>query len=140
MQSILIIDDSDEYREIAREVLSIAGFSVFDAPSPKDAFELLMGTPVDLILCDLHMPFSADQDAKNFVQGSEMGFRTVKELAWALPSTPIVVLSASSPADLTRLGKFLSPIPAFSKPLRHQDLVTLVQRVLGAESREVHLH
>ncbi len=57
-KSVLIIDDSDTIREqISRTLAQAALFDhIHQAGDGIEAFKLLLGTRVDLILCDLEMP------------------------------------------------------------------------------------
>jgi len=57
-KTILIIDDSETVRaQIVRELQSASLCDrIYQAGDGIEAFKLLMGTPVDLILCDLEMP------------------------------------------------------------------------------------
>lgn len=56
--SILIIDDSDTIRE--QIIQTLMRFGVFDryleAGDGIEAFKTLLGSPIDLVLCDLEMP------------------------------------------------------------------------------------
>lgn len=55
-KTILVIDDSASIRALMRLVLEQAGHQVFEASDGEDAYELLDGRTLDLILCDLAMP------------------------------------------------------------------------------------
>lgn len=57
-KTILIIDDSESVRtQIAHELKSAALCElILQAGDGIEAFKLLLGTPIDLILCDLEMP------------------------------------------------------------------------------------
>jgi CheY-like chemotaxis protein len=54
-ETILLVDDDDDFIEINRCVLSAAGFSVLSAGGPREALELLARTPADLVVSDLMM-------------------------------------------------------------------------------------
>ena len=55
-RNILVIDDSAAIRALMRLVLEQAGHQVLEAHDGEDAYEMLDGRPLDLILCDLAMP------------------------------------------------------------------------------------
>lgn len=56
-ERVLIVDDSDEVREIiASLVLEPAGYSVLTANNGADGFRLLMETRPDLLILDEQMP------------------------------------------------------------------------------------
>lgn len=126
MKTILLIDDCDDFREMTRCVLLDAGFDVLDAPTPSDAFPILKKEKCDLIICDLHMPFCSGKEKEDYVVSFEVGLRTIKELRTAIPNTPIIALSSIGEGDIMRLGKFLDPTPAFSKPRTPGELLDLI--------------
>jgi len=53
---ILLVDDIEMNRDVAKWVLEAHGCQVFEAASGEAALEILEQTKVDLILMDLHMP------------------------------------------------------------------------------------
>ena len=56
MPQILVVDDSEEFRHMLRNVLEGAGYGVQDAPNGKAALQLYRQQPSDLIITDLVMP------------------------------------------------------------------------------------
>ena len=104
MKHILLIDDCEDFRTTSTQVLSHAGYLVSTVATPKEAFLFLKDDSVDLIVCDLHMPFTLGDDAKEYLTSSEVGFRTAKELNWALPQVPLIVLSSFPQIDLLRFS------------------------------------
>ena len=138
MKSILIIDDSDDFRETVMTVLDDAGYDVCEASCPKEALRILEQEDFDLILCDLHMPFSDGPDAAEYITSSEVGLRTIQELAAVFPETPIVAISSTPKQYLRRLAKYLDPVPTFPKPIHSQDVLTLVSSLAEIEhSQEI---
>ena len=57
-ETVLLVEDDDQVRDLAREVLEMNGYTVFDAPGPDeamDASEQHSGA-IDLMLTDIVMP------------------------------------------------------------------------------------
>ena len=54
--TILIIDDSKEYRENIEEILQLANYNILCAGNGKQGIELARNHKPDLILCDINMP------------------------------------------------------------------------------------
>ncbi|GIW66738.1 MAG: hypothetical protein KatS3mg095_0636 [Candidatus Parcubacteria bacterium] len=54
--TILIIDDSDEFREILKIKLTLEKFEIIEAKNGNEALELLKTQKPDIILLDLLMP------------------------------------------------------------------------------------
>ena len=57
LPTILVVDDEEPIRQLARRVLEGAGYDVTEASSGLDAIALLAGAaPLDLLMADLDMP------------------------------------------------------------------------------------
>lgn len=53
---ILLVEDVEDNRELAREVLEAAGFEVVEAADGLEALQRISESPIDLILLDLALP------------------------------------------------------------------------------------
>lgn len=134
MKTVLLIDDSDDFRDAAASVLQDAGYDTHEATCPKDALKILDQENFDIILCDLHMPFSTGPDSADYITSSEVGLRTIQELAAIYPNTPIVAISSTPKQYLQRLAKYIDPVPTFPKPLHMQDMLNLVDSLAELHS------
>ena len=84
---VLIVDDSDKNRKLAREVLRAAGFGTLEAARGDEAIAVAAKRRPDLILLDLRLPDMDGTDvARKLRDGPETG------------RIPIVALSASPSA------------------------------------------
>ena len=108
--TVLVADDDSDARELIALVLPPAGFEVVGrARDGDEAVSLTMETRPDLVLLDLNMPGVG-------------GAAAAERIAEAVPTTKIVMLSASSEGDSPRaddlpprvLG-FVSKEPPFAK-------------------------
>lgn len=131
MKKILIIDDNADFRDVVSNLLVDEGYEVWEAECPHDAYSILMGEEMDLIICDLHMPFTTGLDMEDFKISFEVGAKTVKELAWVYPDKPVIALSAAAPSDLKRISSTLEPVKAYSKPTKPADLLHIVDYALN---------
>lgn len=52
-ETILVVDDERDVREIVRAALGDSGYGVFEASTGRRMMEILKGVPVDLVLLDL---------------------------------------------------------------------------------------
>ncbi|HSF27260.1 MAG TPA: response regulator [Actinomycetes bacterium] len=97
---ILIVDDHDGFRAVARAMLQAEGFEVVgeasDGGSAMSAAALLQP---NIVLLDVHLP---DRD----------GFAVSEELA-ALPAPPVVVLISSRELGDVRKRVEASPVAGF---------------------------
>ena len=130
MKTILLIDDDPGFIEITAEVLSSAGYEIIPTYSPSEAFPVLMDELADLVICDLHMPFTMGDKQNDYKYSYEVGIRTIKEIYWAVPHLPIIALTSAPIHDLSRIATMIDPIPAYSKPASARKLVDLVYSVL----------
>src|SRR5258706_1284852 len=89
MQRILIIDDDNTTRCLARYFLEEAGYHVTDTESGELALRMLETEPVDLIITDLMMP------AKD-------GLQTILEIQRLPRKFKIIAMSSGSPTKVTR--------------------------------------
>jgi DNA-binding response OmpR family regulator len=53
---VLVVDDQEDIREMARLVLAGAGYDVVTVPSGREALRLTRTEPFDLVLLDINMP------------------------------------------------------------------------------------
>ena len=85
---VLVVEDNDVNRMIAREVLLSLGLSVLEASDGVQALELLELQPVDLVLMDCQMPvmdgYAATQEIRK------------REARLGLPRLPVLALTANA--------------------------------------------
>ena len=86
--SVLVVEDNDVNRMIAREVLQSLGLSVIEAGDGRQALEKLLEHRVDLVLMDCQMPvmdgYAAAQEIRR------------REIQLGLPRTPVLALTADA--------------------------------------------
>jgi two-component system, chemotaxis family, chemotaxis protein CheY len=116
--TVLVVDDSPSVRQLTRMMLEQAGFAVLEACDGEDAYELLDGRPLGLILCDLAMP---RMDGLSFLRLLRHHPR--------YRSTPLVVLSTETRLDQRTAARVAGAQAFIPKPVRPADLVSTVQRL-----------
>jgi signal transduction histidine kinase/CheY-like chemotaxis protein len=88
MGRVLVVEDNDVNRMIAREVLLSLGLGVLEASDGVQALELLELQPVDLVLMDCQMPvmdgYAATQEIRK------------REARLGLPRLPVLALTANA--------------------------------------------
>ena len=121
--SILIIEDDVPSQTLARYLLEAAGHRTLAASDGVQGVALAMSEPVDLIMCDLHMPLMN-------------GFEVLKKLkstpAWN--RVPLIAVTASS-----MMGDRESILAAgfdgyISKPITPELFVGQLEAFLGSKA------
>ncbi|MEO8070946.1 MAG: ATP-binding protein [Acidobacteriota bacterium] len=88
--SVLVVDDDEDTRELARVVVSNAGAEPVIAGSAPEALQVLGARDVDVVLCDLAMPG---------IDGYELiGLIRSNEKSQARPRIPAIAVSAHAGA------------------------------------------
>ena len=121
-ESVLVVDDDDDIREILRSLLSRQGFRVITAADGGEALERLQaGERPGLILLDLMMPH---------VSGEEFRARQLAEPE--LAQIPVIVLSGAG-AIQEFAGKM--SVEVIPKPIELSLLMSTVRRFCSPGSR-----
>jgi two-component system, cell cycle response regulator DivK len=89
---VLIVDDNEKNRKLARDVLRAAGFRTLEAARGDEAIAVAAWSRPDVILLDLRLP---DMDGTDVARGLRGGAETGR--------IPVVALSASPEAGSDRL-------------------------------------
>jgi signal transduction histidine kinase len=85
---VLIVEDNDVNRMIAREAVTSLGLNVFEATDGSEALQFLERQPVDLVLMDCLMPVM-----DGYITAQEIRKR---EAELGMPRVPIVALTANA--------------------------------------------
>ena len=103
---VLVIDDEAEVRAAVRTMLEEEGHEVTDAANGVEAMRILLGAPVDLVVCDLFMP---DMD----------GLEVIRELRRNAPDVCVIAMSgggADGTIDLLPMARALGATGVLYKP------------------------
>ncbi len=122
-ETILLVDDEELVRLVARAVLSFRGYHIVEAVNGEDAVAKYEATPekFDLVLMDLHMPRMNGWDA--------MG--KIRELN---PKAKIILLSGGAMQDLPEDLKAKGAMAVLQKPFENIELVQLVRRIIDKDN------
>jgi PAS domain S-box-containing protein len=103
-QTILVVDDVKEQREIAAKILTQLGYSVETVSSGEKAFEYLESKPADLIVLDMIMLPGID------------GLETYKKIISKYPQQRAIIASGFSETDRVREAQRLGAGRYVKKP------------------------
>ncbi len=116
---ILIVDDSEDNRELLKVILNWAGYVIQTAASGEEALASVAEAPPDLVLLDLILPG---------LSGCEVAVQMK-----ANPDTegiPIIVISGRSDEATRRLALSTGAIDFITKPIARADLCQRVRSAL----------
>lgn len=117
--TVMVVDDSDDIRELVRTGLQIIGYRVVEAGNGREAVELAARTHPDLILMDLSMPVMD-------------GFEATRRLKANPESSAIPVVAVSAYSDAQNRHRALEAgcDECVSKPVDFTLLDGLVKKYL----------
>ncbi|HEX6576056.1 MAG TPA: PAS domain S-box protein [Gemmatimonadaceae bacterium] len=118
---ILVVEDQDEVRTVARRILTSNGYKVIEAANGHDALRVLQDTNfnVDLVLTDAVMPKMGGGDL-------------VRAVRMRQPDLPVVMVSGYTDLELVTHGARGLDVPFLAKPFRAVDLLKTVRAQLAA--------
>jgi CheY-like chemotaxis protein len=115
--SVLVVEDNDDVRELAEQVLEMEGYAVQSAASGEQALELLReGATVDLLFTDVVMP------------GGMSGLDLVDQVRTLRPGLPVLVTTGYMD-QLPESGRGES-LNILAKPYRQESLLERVRVAL----------
>jgi two-component system cell cycle sensor histidine kinase/response regulator CckA len=123
-ETILLVEDEDSVRKLARRVLESQGYTVLEAINGEDALRLAgdYGGVIDLLLSDVVMP--------------EMGGRLVAErLVSMRPETAVLFMSGYTDDEILRRGLLERGHRMLQKPFTATALAHEVRSTLDAKRR-----
>jgi CheY-like chemotaxis protein len=122
-ESILVVDDMPEQRQIATMMLEKLGYTVSTAANGLEAVDYVAENPVDLVLLDMIMDPGID------------GLETYQQIKSLHPDQKAVIASGFSETDRVKAAIELGVSEYVRKPYSLEKIGLSVRRVLGpAES------
>ena len=118
---VLLVEDEDAVRALARRILERQGYTVLDACNGRDALVVAArGGRIDLVLTDVVMP--------------EMNGRALAEaLAVARPSLPVLYMSGYTDDEIVRRGLLDTSNGLLQKPFTADSLARAVRSALAEQ-------
>jgi len=126
MAKILIIDDSEFFRNVYSHALTAKGFEVTLAPDGQAGLEKMLADPPQLIFLD-------------FVMSGMSGEETLREMQKheQLHGIPVVMLTSISAQIIGKDLLTISPLAGYLKKEQSSvdDVVTKAQEILGTSEK-----
>lgn len=115
-RTLLVVDDDEEIRTLAAELLVKAGFNAMTAYDGPSMFLILNAQPIDLVVLDLNLP-------------GEDGLSLCR-IARASRNIPIIMLTARGEAIDRVIGLEVGADDYITKPFEPREFVARVRSVL----------
>jgi two-component system, cell cycle sensor histidine kinase and response regulator CckA len=118
-ETILLVEDEDAVRELARTVLESHGYSVIEAVSAEEAQELAArrGAKIDLLLTDVVMPAMSGRDLARRISAQS-------------PQTRVLYMSGYTDNVIAEGGVLEAGMSFLQKPFSPRALAAKVREVL----------
>lgn len=121
---ILVVDDDESVRYMLQTKFLQAGYGVTVAASGSHAIQILQtAKKFNLIICDLKMQMKSGIEVIQFLRSANMDI-------------PVMILTAHPEREKVVAAAQLGVRDVIVKPIRHNDLLSLVRTKLGQEDPE----
>jgi len=117
-ESVLVVDDSPEQREIASDVLHRLGYEVATVATGEDAIEYLRHQPMDLLMLNMIMDPGID------------GLETYRRVLQFRPGQRAIIVSGFSETDRVVEARRLGAGAFLKKPYTAERLVSVIRSEL----------
>jgi len=118
-KTILVVDDSEPIRQAISYMVRGWGFNVLIGVDGNDALKHFNGTPIDLVITDLHMP---NIDGIGLIEE----VRKINEYS----RVPILVLTTESQVSIKMRAKQAGATGWIVKPFDADKLIRIIKKVL----------
>lgn len=116
---ILVVEDNEDIRENAAELLELFNYEVWKASNGQEALEMALQQPPDLILCDIIMPV---------MDGYEL-LKSIRKQP-SLSNSRFIFFTASCEKKEVELGMRLGADDYIMKPFSGDDLLDKIRTLL----------
>jgi two-component system nitrogen regulation response regulator GlnG len=121
METILIIDDDIEMRDVLFDLLSLDGYEVLLAADGDTGIETFRNAMPDVVITDLQMP-------------NTDGIEVIIELRREFPDLPIIIMTGTSDDTLTEDENIKYADVMLQKPFGVDELLSSLDGLLGHQS------
>lgn len=118
-ETVLVVEDSEDLREVAVDFLRSAGFKALDAGDPEQALDIARAheTPIDLLLSDVVLPKMSGRILADKLRQSHPGVR-------------VLFVSGYTDDVIVRHGILNEEVNFLQKPYSQEGLISKIRRVL----------
>jgi DNA-binding response OmpR family regulator len=125
LATILAIEDDPSFRDLLRLHLQSAGHTVRTAADPEEGLRAILDDPPELILLDLELPYLSGFEVLEALRSDD-----------ASRSIPVVIITGRTESETYERCRRIGFDAFVSKPLKREDLMRVVDKVLAVEKRQ----
>jgi DNA-binding response OmpR family regulator len=129
-RTVLIVDDDPKFLTFLSRTLKRAGFQTLTASDGCEVRDLLLSTPVDVLVLDLQMPGMNGWEVLRALRRREIG---VQVLASGQPRPKVIVVSGRGEDETVSFAQRLGADAYLTKPFWRDQILATVREVLGSE-------
>lgn len=122
-ESVLVIDDIEEQREIATIMLSRLGYAVDSVASGEEAVEFLRHRSMDVLVLDMIMRPGID------------GLETYRQILEIRPNQKAIIVSGFSESEKVIKAQQLGTGPYVKKPYSIYEIATIIRAELDRKDK-----
>jgi DNA-binding response OmpR family regulator len=123
MKSILVIDDTEDIRNLIATVLTNYGFTVLEAPNGKLGVQMIADEKPDLVICDVNMPAMSGYETLAAIRESSQ-----------TATIPFILMTGLVSRDGFRRGMVCGADDYLVKPFTADELIEAVMSRLVRQS------
>ncbi|HET7117901.1 MAG TPA: response regulator, partial [Hanamia sp.] len=116
MIKILLVEDNEEIRENAREILELANYQIATAANGKEGYAEALNESPDLIICDIMMPVLDGYGLLHLISKNEN-----------LKGIPFIFLTAKTERSDFRKGMEMGADDYITKPFTDIELLNAIE-------------
>ncbi len=123
-EMVLIVEDEEDLRTLAREILEAHGYSVMEAATPEAALRAVAERPdgIDLLVTDVVLPQMSGRELADRLLAGRPGLR-------------VLFMSGYTDDAIVRHGVLELDMPFLAKPFTPENLARRVREALDAPDR-----
>lgn len=124
MPKVLLVEDTEDNRQMMRKLLELSGFQVVEAVNGREAVEVASKAKPEVILMDLSLPYIDGLAAT----------RQIRSLP-DMTNVPIIAVSAHDTADFHSDALAAGCNAYLTKPINYPELEDVVNHLLFEKRR-----
>jgi CheY-like chemotaxis protein len=123
MNTILVIDDNEDFRADLREILEFENYATLEAENGQLGLQMIRQHSPDLIVCDVEMPVMNGIDV----------LRTAKADP-AVAKIPFLIITGRSDEQTLKTSQDLAVEAYLTKPINVTEFLSTIVSFLSAEA------